>query len=355
MLDVPNPPLESLPRFRVTNGGAFTPGSYSSGANWSVKVDRVDHLLTALLRVDGTITTGASASGATARVRNPIRIFGQTVKLKVNGKEELSARPDILLLRAQWRRGQFPLQTTAMTTSQVAASSVTVAFAQQLPLDCVLHQVLPSHIGVLLGAKTPEIELSGTYGTIGDLVLSPANHAVATANLSLVVDRTRMSLTREQASRGFGHYQISQIQQNVTSTGRLTVEIPGGRAYSAIYILAEAGSTAEPSDSVLTATGSFRVRRGSDILFEKPIVELKNDTVGGMPSGQVATGYYVADFLKLSPGEQAVISRAWITPGSQPLILEIDATTSTGANLVFGLEEIRDPVTSASDRYNTAR
>lgn len=364
----PNPPLESLPRQRMKNGGAITNASYASGQPWSFKVDRVGDLLSSTISLAGTVSTGATPGTPTARVRNPGQLLGSTVKVLVNGKEELSTHPDLLLLRAQWRRGRtVQLQSTALTSSDLAVGSSTLPFSEQLPLDFVLGQsVVPYHPGVLYGPDCADIEVQGTWGTVSDLMVSPGStQAVASASITAFKDFARMrrgaadgrsGLTPSQAAMGFGHYRYTQPGgADVTSTGVASwvKDIPGGRAYCALFIRATAGATPDASDApLLTSNGYLRVKRGSDIIYEESLSELINNTAQGVPTTFDRTGLIVVDFLKaFRPEELAVLSRMLLSPNGQPLSIEIDATTSTGSHIDVATDEFIDPVSSAAQRY----
>ena len=364
----PNPPLESLPRQRMRNGGAFQNGSYSSGQPWSVKLDRVGDLLSASLALSGTVTTGGTPGTPAARIRNPGQLLGSTVKVLVNGKEELSAHPDLLLLRAQWRRGRtVQLQQTSLTSATLAVGSSTLSFSEQLPLDFVLGQgVVPFHPGVLYGPDAADIEVQGTWGSVSDLMTSPgATQSVASASIVAFKDFARMrrggpdgrsGLTPSQAAMGFGHYRFSQPGgADVTSTGvaSWTKDVPGGRAYCALFLRATAGSSPDASDAPFSGSSSYlRVKRGSDIIYEESLAELKNNTAQGLPTTFDRTGLIVVDFLKAFRSEElGVLSRMLLSPNGQPLTVEIDAVTSTGAHIDLATEEFIDPISSAAQRY----
>lgn len=364
----PNPPLEAVPRQRMKNGGAFQSGSYSSGQPWSVKIDRVGDLIGANLNLVGSVTTGATPGTPTARRRNPSQLLGSSVKLTCNGKEEFSAHPDFLFTRAQWRRGRASqLQQTSLASADLAVAASTLSFAEQLPFDFVIgSQLVPYHPGLLYGPDCPDIELSGTWGTVGDLMTSPgATQAVASASITLFKDMARLKrgpsdgsdgLTPQQAAVGFGHFRVSQPGgSDVTSTGAASwsKDIPGGRAYAALYFRAIAGSTPDASDAPLANDAGFlRVKRGSDIIFESTLRELKYNTSQGLPTSYDRTGLLVVDFLKAARAdESAILSRLLLSPNGQPLTLEIDGTTGTGAHIDVMTEEFIDPISSAAQRY----
>lgn len=350
-LEFPTPPIEALPVELVNNGGAFQGGSYSSGSNWSVKLDRVGHLKRCFLRIAGTVATGGTPGTPAARVRNPVLLAGSRLSLKVNGKEEMAAHPDLLLFRAQWRRLRFLLETDALTTAELANANQTYDFSQMIPFDFCPPNVLPGQIGLLNGPRTPDIELSGTWGAVGSLMTSAgATQSVATGTLQLLLERCYPTLTKSQLA-GFGSYILEQFGAPVSATGVFNLEIPGGRAYQALFIRAELGSTPEPSDSVLTSTGTIRVRKGSEVVFEKPIAAVLRETATALPTDQVRTGLYAIDFTRPEMSEQAVFTRGHITAGGQPLRVEIDATTGTGARIDVLAEQFRSPSDAAGSRY----
>mgnify|MGYP006276694473 CR=1 FL=1 len=360
----PSVPLESIPRQKMKNGGAFSSGAYIAGQPWSVKIDRVGDLLGASLSLAGAVDNGASAGTPSARVRNPGQLLGSVVKLTVNGKEEFSGHPDLLLARAQWRRGRsVQLQSTKLSSTDLGTNSLVLDFAEQLPFDFVLGaQGVPYHPGVLYGADTPDIELSGTWGTVSDLMTSPGTQSIQSASLTLFKDMARMKrgagggLSPQQAAVGFGHFRITQPGgADVTSTGNASwsKDIPGGRAYAGIYLRATAGSAPDASDAPISTPGGFiRIKRGSDIIFEQSLAEAINDTSQGMPTSFDRTGLICVDMLKAyMPGEPAVLSRVLLSPNGQPLTIEVDATTSTNAHIDVLTEEYLDPVSSAAQRY----
>lgn len=350
-LTFPKPPIETLPVEKVANGGAFQTGSYSSGANWSVKIDRIGHLKRLFLRIAGSVATGGTPGTPTARIRNPILLAGSRLSLKVNGKEEMSGHPDLLLFRGQWRRGRYLIERDAVTTAELANANTSYDFAQVIPFDFCPPGVDPAHIGLLNAARTPDIELSGTWGAIAAMMTSAgATQAVNPAALAVMLERCYPRLTKEQLL-GFGSYILEQFGAPVSSTGVFNLEIPGGRAYQALFIRAEAGSTPEPSDSVLTSTGTLRVRKGSEVVYETPIANLLRETETGMPTSGVRTGLYAVDFTKPELSERAVFTRGRITAGGQPLRVEIDATTSTGARIDVMTEQFRSPADTAQGRF----
>lgn len=364
----PNPPLESLPRQRMKNGGAITNAGYAAGQPWSFKVDRVGDLLSTTLALSGTVSTGGTAGSPSARVRNPGQLLGSTVKVLVNGKEELTAHPDLLFARAQWRRGRsVQLQQTALDSTALGVDDSTLPFYEQLPLDFVLGQgVVPFHPGVLYGPDCADIEVQGTWGTVSDLMTSPgATQTVASASIVAFKDFARMrrggpdgrsGLTPSQAATGFGHFRYSQPGgADVTSSGvaSWTKDIPGGRAYCALFLRATAGSSPDASDAPYAGAGAYlRVKRGSDIIYEESLAELKNNTAQGFPTTFDRTGLLVVDFLKaFRPEELGVLSRMLLSPNGQPLSIEVDAVTSTGAHIDVATEEFIDPISSAAQRY----
>ena len=187
----------------------------------------------------------------------------------------------------------------------------------------------------------------------------------SSASLTLFKDFARLKrgnpdgtsgLTPQQAATGFGHFRISQPGgQDVTSTGTASwsKDIPGGRAYCALYFRAVAGSTPDASDAPFANNSGFlRVKRGSDIIFESTLQELKDTTSQGLPTTFDRTGLLCVDFLKAARSDEAaVLSRMMLSPNGQPLTLEIDATTSTGAHIDVMTEEFIDPLSSAAQRY----
>lgn len=347
----PDPPLGAYPLERVRNGQAAINGTYSSGADWSVKIDRTGVLLRSNLRLVGSVSTGASANGS-ARTRNPLLLLGNKVIARVNGKEEISCHPDVLYFRASWRRGRLTkLQRDSLTTTEMDTDSTTYDFSVQLPFDFMLPGVFPDHVGAIITGNAPDIELAGTWGTIASVASSTTNHALTGVSLAVFNERVNAELTPDQAAMGFGHFMLRQIERSIASTETLQIEIPGARAYAAIYIRAEAGSTPEPSDSVLTSTGYIRIKRGSQVLFEKSVAEVLSDTAAGLEPSETRTGWYAVDFLRLGHDAMGILSRTHLTSSSQPLLLEIDVTTSTGAKLQVVTEEVVDPLSSANQRY----
>lgn len=364
----PNPPLEAVPRQKMKNGGAFQSGSYSSGQPWSVKIDRVGDLIGASLNLVGVVSTGDTAGSPTARVRNPSQLLGSNVKLTCNGKEEFSAHPDFLFTRAQWRRGRASqLQMTSLDSNDLGTNGNVLPFSEQLPFDFVIgSQLVPYHPGVLYGPDCPDIELSGTWGSVGDLMTSPgATQSISSASITLFKDMARLQrgdasgahgLTPQQAAVGFGHFRVSQPGgSDVTSTGAASwsKDIPGGRAYAALFFRAVSGSSPDASDAPLANDAGFlRVKRGSDTIFESTLRELKYNTAQGLPTSYDRTGLLVVDFLKAARAdESAILSRLLLSPNGQPLTLEIDATTGTNSHIDVMTEEFLDPISSAAQRY----
>lgn len=336
----------------VRNGTAGVNATYSSGADWSIKLDRVDTLLRASLRLKGEVATGASANGS-ARTRNPLLLLGNKVGLRVNGKEEINAHPDLVYLRACWLRGRNakPIRDS-LTTTEMDTDSTTYDFSVELPFDFCPPGNLPDHVGALICANTPEVELFGTWGAVTAVASSTTNHAIQNTSFSVFLERISPAYSAEEKASGFGHFVCRQIEKSVTATETMQVEIPGGRAYTRIYFRAEAAATPEPSDSVFTdATGFLRIKRGSEVLFERSLLQVKADTISGLEYGETVTGWRVVDFLRKPHELLGVLSRAWVTQGAQPLMLEIDVTTATGAKLQIMTEELVDPIASANMRY----
>ena len=360
----PSVPVESVPRQRQKNGGAFSQGNYSSGQPWSVKVDRVGDLLSTQLALAGSVNTGDTPGTPTARVRNPASLLGN-IKVLVNGKEEFSGMADMLLARAQWRRGRnAQLQSAPLLSTDLDDASASYDFSAQLPFDFALGAAgVPYHPGTLFSQDTPDIEISGTWGTVSDLMTSPgATQAVAGASLTLTKDFARLKrggvggLTPQQAAMGWGHFRVTQPGgSDVTSTGvaSFSKDIPGGRAYASIIIRAQAGSVPDASDVPFQTSGGYiRIKRGSDILFEQSLAECIANTQQGFPTSFDRTGLIVVDMLRAYlPGEQAILSRVLLSPNGQPLTVEVDATTTTGAHIDILTEEYLDPVSSAAQRY----
>lgn len=348
----PNPPLAAYPIEIVRNGQAGVNSTYSSGADWSIKLDRIGVLLRSELRLKGEVATGATANG-TARTRNPLLLLGNKIGVRINGKEEQAAHPDLLYLRACWRRGRNAKpERDSLTTTEMDTDSTSYTFSVILPFDFAPPGLNPDHVGAVICQNTPDIELFGTWGAVTAVASSTTNHAIANTSFLVFNERVQPNLTPDERALGFGHYVCRQIEKSITATETLQIELPGGKAYSAIYFRAEAAATPEPSDSVFTdATGYIRIKRGSTVLYERSLAAIKADTVSGLEYGEIVTGWRVVDFLKRPQDLLGIMSRVWITQGSQPLLLEVDVTSSTGAKLHIMTEELVDPVASANQRY----
>ena len=372
----PATPVESLPRQSKPNGAAIVGGDYSPGAPFSVQIDRLGDLVGCVLRLSGNITSAEEPGEPTARIRNPVDLLGNVLTLTVNGKPEAYAHPDLLLLRAMWRRGKMvQLRHDRLTTTECGQTGVK-DFALELPLDFMVESIIPSTIGLLFGegASSPTgIELRGTWGAGPSSLMTNPGDQVVTASLSLeksIVFAPRGGkggFDAMQARYGFGHWALNQpAGKDVTSTGAksFSVDIPGGRAYAGLYLRAVAGSDAQPSDAPWAYAGGLtRIKRGTEILFERATADCISDTAAGLPNFDPTlngptdrSGWLVIDPLKGYRAESiSVMSRLILSGNGQPLTVEVDAVAGTGHHIDLMTEEMIDPESSASQRYARVR
>lgn len=375
----PRIPIEALPRQSKVNGAAFVGSTFVAGAPYSVQIDRLGDLIGVDLRLAGSVDTGATPGTPAARRRNPINLLGSTLTLSINGQPEFVAHPDLIYLRSMWRRGKLvQLARDSLTTAELANGSTNYDFSLQLPLDFMVDSIVPAAVGILFGegrSSPASIELKGTWGTVSDLMTSPGATQTVNAATGLSLDKTivfnkrggRDGFDALQAKFGFGHYQLSQPGgKDIASTGArsFSLDVPGGRAYCAFYFRVTAGSTPVVSDAPITYAGGYlRIKRGTEVLFERLLTALINDTASGLPGYNVQTGaaedrtgWLVVDALKgFRPEALAVMSRMMLSGNGQPLTIEIDCTTSTGAHIDVMTEELIDPESSAARRYSKVR
>lgn len=303
----------------------------STGQQWSFKVDNIDTISRVRVRHTVTVSTGVTPGTPTARTRNPIDQLG-VITVSVNGGQEVNAPADMLLLLAQYMRGREALELDSLTTAEVQAGSTTPNASVDLPIDFAFDNFNPpAPAGSIPTSRGIErITIQGDQlGGVSTLMNSPG----ATQALSAVAAKAFVRrLTLGNAPPwGFGAYWRRYGSKPVSQTGNDSIKLEGGARYAGILFRCIAGSTADPSDSVLTTGSLMTAKLGGKIVRETYPEIMAKDFEQRVPSTFPRTGGYYWNFL----GSSFDVGKAVTAPPGKELEIFYGATTSTGAIIQY--------------------